>query len=73
MKKGSVSNIESRININKKIIAPIKKGDILGKVEFYLDGGKLGNSNLVANSSVDKIGIFNNFKFIIHNWFCLFR
>lgn len=73
LKRGAASNIESKMSVNEKISAPIKKGDVLGKVEFYLDGKKVGTSNLVANSSIDKIGTLSNFKHIIHNWWCLFR
>ena len=73
LKRGQSSNIESKIKINEKICAPIKKGDVLGKVEFYLEDKLVANSNLIANSSIDKMGIFSNFKFITHNWFYLFR
>ncbi len=73
LKRGEKSNIETRLKINDKIFAPIKKGDKLGKVEFYIGDKKISSSDLIANSNVDKIGIFNNFKLITHNWFYLFR
>lgn len=73
LKRGMSANVESKININKKISAPIKQGDILGKVEFYVDGKKIASSDLIANSSIEKIGVFTNFKYIVKNWFCLFR
>lgn len=73
IKRGSSKNIESKIKINKNISAPIKKGQKLGKVEFYLDGNRISCSNLVANTSVDKISAFSTFKFITKQWFNLFR
>ena len=73
LKRGENSNIESKITIKDKICAPIKKGDKLGKVEFYLGEKKIGSSNLIANSSIQKISTINNFKFIMNNWFNLFR
>lgn len=73
LKRGSSTNIETKIEINEKIVAPIEKGDILGKVEFYLDKKKIATSELIANSSIDKKGTFTNYKFIINNWFNLFR
>lgn len=73
LKRGNASNIESKIKTNEKIEAPIQKGDKLGKVEFYLDGKKIASSDLVANSSIDKIGTWTNFKYITHKWFYLFR
>ena len=73
LKRGLSSNIENKIHINKKINAPIKQGDVLGKVDFYLDGKKVASSDLIAKSSIDKVGTFANFKYITHNWFYLFR
>lgn len=73
LKKGTGANVESRININENISAPIQKGDCLGKVEFYLDDKKIASSDLVANSNIDKIGVFTNFKYITKSWFSLLR
>ena len=73
LKRGSSENIESKITINKNICAPIKKGDVLGKVDFYLDDKKIGTSNLIANSNIDKISTFSNFKLITKKWFYLLR
>ncbi len=73
LKKGENSNIETKISIDKNIFAPIKKGDKLGKVEFYLNDKKIASSNLIADSSVEKRGTFNNFKYITNSWFHLFR
>ena len=73
LKRGSAENIQNKITIDENISAPIKKGDVLGKVDFYLDNKKVGSTNLIANSSIDKISTFSNFKFITHKWFYLFR
>ncbi len=73
LKRGERVNLETKVKIDDKIIAPIKKGDKLGEVEFYLGDNKISESKLVANSNIDKIGTFNNFKYIAHNWFYLFR
>lgn len=73
VKRGTSSNIETKINIDEKVAAPIKAGDKLGMVEFYLDGKKIASSDLVSNASIDKIGTFNNFKCIVNKWFYLFR
>ena len=73
LKRGENSKVEDKIKINEKISAPIKKGEKLGKVEFYLNDKKIGSSNLIANSSIQKISTISNFKFIMKNWFNLFR
>ena len=71
IKKGTSSNVESRIKINDKVEAPIKNGDKLGRIDFYLDDKKIGSSELIAKSSVDKIGTLSNFDYILSKWFNL--
>jgi len=73
LKKGTSSNVETRMNINEKISAPINKGDVLGKVEFYLEDKKIASSDLVAKNSIEKIGTFTNFRYITNMWFTLLR
>lgn len=73
LKRGESANIETKIKIDEKKNAPIKKGQKLGKVEFFLNEKKVASSDLIANSNIDKIGTFSNFKFISHNWWYLFR
>ncbi len=47
-----VQNIETKINVDSNIIAPIQKGDILGSVEYLESGVSLGKVNLVAANAV---------------------
>lgn len=48
-----VRNIEPQIELNKNIKAPIKKGDIVGKVSYTVEG-KTYETNLIAESEVKK-------------------
>ncbi len=46
--------IEIKTETNKNILAPIKKGDVLGKAIINYDGKKCGEVNLLAYSDVQK-------------------
>lgn len=50
-------NISAIENINPDIKAPIKKGDVLGYIEYERDGIKLGKVNLIAANSIEKNSI----------------
>lgn len=52
--------IKSEVKMNKDINAPIKKGDVLGKIEYSMDGKKIGETEIVANENVKKA----KYKFI---------
>lgn len=68
----------NNINVDKKIILdnanlPIKKGDVIGKVEFILDNEIVATTELVSENNVDKINIFSMNQYVFGNWFKLLR
>jgi hypothetical protein len=73
IEKGKENQVTQTVEINNNIEAPIKKGDIIGKVVFSLDGSELSSTNLVASSDVDKISLFTMSKKIIYSWVDLLR
>lgn len=49
-----LSKVKSSIIWNEKITAPVKKGDVLGKIEYSFNGKVIGNTNIIAEESVKK-------------------
>ena len=73
VKKEDINKIEEEKIINEIIDAPIEAGEILGKINYNLNGEILSTVNLVAENSVSKKGIINMFTYISSNWFNLLR
>ena len=73
MNKKSEGNIEQEIIINDNVSAPIEAGQVLGKVEFRVDGEVVASVDLVAENDVAKLNIFTMGKRILKKWFYLFR
>lgn len=73
MNKKSEGNVEQEIIINDNVSAPIEAGQVLGKVEFRVDGEAVASVDLVAESDVAKLNIFTMGKRILKKWFYLFR
>lgn len=73
MNKKSEGNVEQEIIINDNVSAPIEAGQVLGKVEFKVDGEAVASVDLVAESDVAKLNIFTMGKRILKKWFYLFR
>ena len=46
---------------------PIKKGEVLGTLEVYCNGEKVGSTDLIAEKTVKKTGLFEK----IAKWFKL--
>ena len=73
IEKGKENQVTQTVEINDNIEAPIKKGDVIGKVVFSLDGSELSSTNLVASCDVDKITLFTMVKKIVYSWIDLLR
>ena len=71
--KGNDFNIEQNIEMPDVVQAPIKKGDIIGKLTYILDGEDIGECNLVCDEDVNKINFFNMEQYVLDKWFTLLR
>lgn len=54
VKNGDTPVFDHVTTINNKIVAPIKKGDVLGTISYTMDGKPIGIVNLVAQDDVKK-------------------
>ena len=64
--------VDPEINLYDYLQAPIKKGQIVGKVNLVLDGDTLASVDLVATKSVPTLGFFgrawSNIKFLTYQF-----
>lgn len=55
--------LKSKIILNDFIYAPVEKGDIIGRIETYLNGILINKDNLICSNKVNKQNfIYNLFK-----------
>ncbi len=71
--KNNNKEVTQEITINENISAPIRKNDILGESNYYLDDEKIASVNLVASKDIDKINFYNTFESILINWITLLK
>ena len=50
------------------IKAPVKKGDVVGKIEIYKDGVLYDTVNLLASEDAEKASYGDNFKNVARDW-----
>jgi serine-type D-Ala-D-Ala carboxypeptidase (penicillin-binding protein 5/6) len=55
--KGEYANVKAVMSSTQPLIAPIKKGQVIGNVKFMLNGKTIDERNLVAAKSIDGAGI----------------
>ena len=56
--KGKNVTVTEKIEINKDITAPVKKGQILGRILFSTPEKELGHVNLIAQSTIPAVPVF---------------
>lgn len=61
------------IVLDDSVVAPISKGQKLGEVNYSINGEVVGKSNIVAESNVDKIGLWNMTRALYESWYKLIR
>lgn len=54
-KKGDSKRVKRSVEIPQYFNAPIEKGQIVGKVVYYLDGKEIGRNNVISEYAVDKV------------------
>lgn len=67
--KNTLDKIRAEVKINEDIQAPIKNGQTLGKVEYYLDDEYLGNVNISSTLDIEEIPSPTIFEKILDRWY----
>ena len=65
LKKDGKKNIEKILEIPNSLSAPIKKGDVIGKVLYKLDGKDVGQSDILAMQDVEQISFGKMFMIFL--------
>ena len=61
--------LKSEFLLDKKITAPVKEGDVLGKARFYYDGELVAESDLYASRSVSRNVVKQILSYVLNIWF----
>ena len=56
--RGEEGNVQTLTQINQKLVAPIAKGEVVGSVQFVLNGKLLKQDPLIALNDVEPAGFF---------------
>jgi len=65
---GQSDNIETKVNLNKEIKAPITKGDVLGQITILKNEEKAGTVNIIAEEKIKKANILVRMWRSFGNW-----
>lgn len=66
LKKSDAASITQKVNLNENVTAPVKKGDVLGTIDFYSGDNQIGSVNVTAAQNIDKMTFFTAFLWILN-------
>ena len=69
--KGREKDVTYSSEIVEGITAPVQKGQVLGKLTYYLDGNPIAQYDIASQNSVEEITLGRTFKQIISSLFKL--
>ena len=64
----SVKKIEKQIVLNESVEAPVRQGDVLGKVLYKIDGAIAGETEILALESIEKMTFWNYLEKVFSNF-----
>ncbi len=67
--KGQADSIQQKIQINENLKAPIEKGQVIGKYEYFLNGNKIGETDIISTMNVDLVAGPSIVKRILSKWY----
>lgn len=68
VKKEQKGTVTHELDVPKVVTAPLSKGEVIGKITFFLDGEKVGNVNAVCAESVKRAGFFRVYGTVLQQW-----
>ena len=63
-----LGSIKKNVVFNKKVVAPIKKGDTVGKIEYFIGDKSIGSVDVIASKNIEKASFANTLKKIFSKY-----
>jgi len=68
-KDKAVQGVETVVELPEVISAPIRVGDVIGKIDYKLGDEVIGTVEIRASETVEKIGFFGLFRRLLSHFF----
>ena len=68
MESAAMGEIEESVSINPDIKAPVKKGDVIGRITYSAGGETVAQVDITAAGDVEKISFSSAFTYLLHSF-----
>ncbi len=70
LKKSEAGAITQKINLPQSVSAPVKAGDVIGSVDFYLGDTQIDKIDIVSAKDINELTLSTAFLWILKGLFC---
>lgn len=63
-----LKGMKRKVSVEKKLKAPVKKGDKVGEAKYYLNDTEVGSSDIVASESVEEVSYQSALADTFEDW-----
>lgn len=69
LKKSQTASVTQQVNLKQDLTSPIKKNEVVGTVDFFLNDEQLGSVDIISAENVDKMSFLTAFLWILDGLF----
>lgn len=66
-----VDTLDKEINLRSNLEAPVKEGEIIGTMSYYIDGEFVGESNILSTMDIEAVASNSILSLIQNRWYLL--
>ena len=68
LQKGQGKNVKEELTLPEELVAPVQKGQVVGKITWRLDGKEIGCSEIVATQDVPRLSFLDLFVKLLNSY-----
>ena len=68
LQKGQGKNVTEELILPDELVAPVQKGQIVGKISWKLDGKEIGCADVVATEDVERLSLLDLFVKLLNSY-----
>ena len=63
--------VEQKIEMNEELAAPVRKGDVIGRVTYKINGEAVSQVDITAAADVEEVTFSSVFSYLLHSFFTM--
>lgn len=71
LKASEKGKLEQKVELLEDLVAPVKQGDVIGRIRYFINGEEVGSVDVTAASDVEAVTFSSAFSYLLRGFFTL--